>query len=308
MIKYYLLKISQLLKKYLLSFIIPLLSLISPACATKILYYNAFHKKLNLKNPITLNDKILWLKLYTYRNNPLINQCSDKVRVREYVEKLGLANILIPLFFVGKKAYEINWNILPDCFVLKCNHGAGFNILCDSKSELNKDQTVKTLNHWLKINYWMRWAEINYRYIPRRILCEKYLVNNNKELPYDYKIYCFNGCAKYTLVCIGRIAGTPIFYFFDENWNLTRINNDSINADVNLSIPKPLHYENMLQYARILSKPFPFVRVDFYIVDDKIYFGEMTFTPSGGLDDKRLPETDILFGSMVNLDYKSVAS
>ena len=122
--------------------------------------------------------------------------------------------------------------------------------------------------------------------------------------PKDYKVYCFNGCPKYIMVCVGREnQGHPKFYFFDENWVLARINRDSKSAPPDFSLPKPKCFDKLIDCAKKLSKPFPFVRADFYIVNDKVYFGELTFTPSGGLDSNRLKETDLLMGSMVNLKY-----
>lgn len=120
--------------------------------------------------------------------------------------------------------------------------------------------------------------------------------------PEDYKVYCFNGEPKYILVCVGREEkGHPKFYFFDAEWKLAPLNKDSQNAGENFTIEKPVCLEKLLEYARKLSKPFPFVRADFYIVKDKIYFGELTFTPAGGMDANRLKETDIMFGKLLKI-------
>lgn len=130
------------------------------------------------------------------------------------------------------------------------------------------------------------------------------ITSANWTAPADYKVYCFQGEPQYILVCVGRENdGHPKFFFFDKDWKLARINKDSIDAPDDFSIDKPSCLEELLQYARKLSKPFPFVRVDFYVDGEKIYFGEMTFTPSGGLDANRLPETDYLMGSLVDLNY-----
>lgn len=124
--------------------------------------------------------------------------------------------------------------------------------------------------------------------------------------PEDYKIYCFNGEPKYIMVCVGRETGKrPKFYFFDSEWNLARINPDSKKAPQNFTMEKPKCLDRVLNYAKTLSTPFPFVRVDFYIVKEKIYFGELTFTPAGGMDSNRLPETDIMMGDLVDLNYKN---
>lgn len=123
--------------------------------------------------------------------------------------------------------------------------------------------------------------------------------------PEDYKVYCFHGMPKYILVCVGREKnGHPKFYFFDSNWNLARINKDSKNAPIGFSLEKPSCLNEMFECSRKLSKPFPFVRVDFYVVQDKLYFGELTFTPSGGIDSARLPETDLMMGKLIDLCRK----
>lgn len=132
------------------------------------------------------------------------------------------------------------------------------------------------------------------------------IASANWVAPDDYKIYCFQGEPQYIIVCVGRENnGHPKFYFFDKDWNLARINNDSINAPDDFHIDKPCCLDKLLQYARVLSNPFPFVRVDFYVDGEKIYFGEMTFTPSGGLDVNRLPETDLMLGNLVDLYYNA---
>jgi len=262
-------------------------------------------RKLDLTNPKTLNEKIMWLKLNTYRDNPLVIQCADKYRVREYLASQGLSHIQIPLYYVYDNAESINWLDLPGSFVIKCNHGCGYNIICTDKAGLNIRDTEKQLRIWTKSEYWRRLAEINYRHIPHKIICEKYLSVENGSPPEDYKVYCFNGQARYVLVCVGRFAEKTFFYFFDEKWELARINPDGIAAYDGFSLPEPAQLPNMLNCSAILSRPFPFVRIDYYVVNNDLYFGEMTFTPSAGLDKNRLPETDLLFGSMIDLNYAS---
>lgn len=122
--------------------------------------------------------------------------------------------------------------------------------------------------------------------------------------PTDYKVYCFSGKPKYILVCVGREKnGHPKFYFFDIDWNLSRINPDSIHAPEGFTLDKPVCFDKLIEYAARLSRPFPFVRADFYVIGDMVYFGELTFTPSGGLDSNRLPETDQMMGDLVDLHY-----
>ncbi len=133
------------------------------------------------------------------------------------------------------------------------------------------------------------------------------LVNKKWVAPYDYKVYCFNGIAKYIMVCVGREASVgrekerPKFYFYDRNWKLARIDKDTQNAPKDFSIPMPACLEKMLSDAEKLAQPFPFVRVDFFVVEERLFFGELTFTPDRNLDTDIFPETDLMFGNMIDL-------
>lgn len=275
---------------------------ISPKLNTKMRYRAAFGKKLNLDHPVTLNEKLLWLKLNKYMNDPLVIQCADKYAVRQYITDCGCPEILNTLIGVWDSAEDIPWDDLPDRFVLKWNFGAGMNIICDDKSKLDPKATVEQLKKWGKCKYWLTHSEMQYKYAPKKIICEKYLNDGKGLLPEDYKVYCFHGKPEYVMLCVGREKGHPKFYFLDREWNLARINRDSKAAPEGFRIEKPECLEDIFTYAQKLSKPFPFVRVDFYVVDGRVYFGELTFTPAGGLDSARLPETDIMLGNMVNLE------
>lgn len=286
------------------------LTLISPKLNTKARYRSAFKKKMDLKNPKTLNEKISWLKIYNYNQNPLIAQCADKYRVREYIKECGLEDILIPFYGVYKTADEIPWDSLPNQFVLKWNFGAGYNIVCTDKKETDRDAVLSKMKKWGKDKYWLTHSEMQYKHSPKRIVCEKLLnadetkniKTNEWVAPKDYKIYCFNGEPKFIMVCVGREKNNhPKFYFFDERWQLARINRDSKNAPMDFSLDKPRCFEKLINSAKALSRSFPFVRVDLYAVEDKVYFGELTFTPSGGLDSNRLEETDIMMGNMLDI-------
>lgn len=274
------------------------LSVCSPVYATKLLYFIHFHKWLDLNNPQTLNEKILWLKLNTYNNNPLVTKCADKYRVREYVAEKGCPEILNELYGVWNHAEEIEWTKLPDSFAMKCNHGCGYNIICSDKQKLNEAKTKIQLNKWLSEDFWKRNAEVNYRQIEKKIICEKYIQGKHDERLNDYKVYCFHGKALFILFCIDKERK---FYFFDREWNFLRINPDGLSAPKSFHVEKPACIEKLLEYAERLSEPFPFVRVDFYVEQEKIIFGEMTFTPAAGLDTARLKETDMFFGELLKL-------
>lgn len=270
-----------------------------PVLASELLFLRRFGRRIDLKNPKTLNEKIMWLKLNTYRDSVLVEQCADKLRVRDYVRQAGCGDILNELYAVWESADQIPWDELPESFVLKCNHGCGYNLLVADKEKLDREAAEHQLNDWMRQDFWRQSAELQYRNIPRRILCERYL--NTESALYDYKLYCFNGIAEYVLVCVGRESGRPAFYFFDRNWNFCPITRDGKKASADFTLPRPVGLEKMLECAERLSAPFPFVRVDLYDADGKVVFGELTFTPAAALDTGRLPETDVMFGEMLRL-------
>ena len=271
----------------------------SPVIATRIKYRYNFHRGIHLRNPRTLDEKIQWLKLNTYRDNPLVTQCADKYLVRAYVEECGCGGILNDLLYVWDHPSQIEWDRLPESFVIKCNHGCGYNLLCRDKAELNVQEAQKQLTAWYNENYWKISAEIQYRKIPKKVICERFIGGGSPL--YDYKFYCFNGKARYVMVCAGREQGKPKFYFFDRDWRFCPITRDGKNAPEGFTLPRPEAFDRMMEYAEKLSRPFPFVRTDLYDADGKVIFGELTFTPASGLDTNRLPETDLLFGSMLKL-------
>ncbi len=283
-----------------------LLTDISPKLNTKFVYRRTFGKPIDLHNPTTLDEKIQWLKLNTYYNNQLVTDCADKYRVREYVEKCGCGEILNQLYGVYDNPEEINWDELPDKFVIKWNFGCGQNFICKDKSQYNEHQVKKMLWKWRKAHrtFYRNMSEMQYKTIEPKLICEKLIETETGELPKDYKLYCFNGVPDCALVCADRIsAGHASYYFFDKDWNLKRYNKMGLEAPENFSLPRPENYEKLFEYASVLSKPFPFVRADFYLEKGEITFGELTFTPSGGFDRGRLPSTQKLFGDMLKLPY-----
>ena len=270
----------------------------------KFWYRRYLKKPLDLENPKTLDEKIQWMKLYYYKDNPLVYQCADKFRVRDYVKDCGMEHILNDLIATYHSANEIDWDVLPQKFVLKWNFSNGGNVICSDKSKLDRKQAIKELNRFQKIKPHLKYAEPQYN-VEKVLLCEKFIETENGEAPVDYKFYCFNGEAKYVLCCYGRsLDRRPAFYFFDKDWQLQRFNKMGLEAPEGFTMPKPEGMDDLFRYAEILSKPFPFVRADVYLENGKAYFGELTFTPGGGYDMNRLPETQLKFGQMVNLPPK----
>lgn len=275
------------------------ISYISPKLNTKLLFLRKFGRMPELKNPKTLNEKLLKLKLERYGKDPLVRQCADKYKVREFIEERGCGNCLNKLLGVYDKAEDIDFDSLPNQFVLKWNFGCGYNIICDDKAKLNIPETVAQLKKWGKEPFWTYYSELQYKGVPKKIIAEEYIGDNEGNPPEDYKFYCFNGNAYCVMLCEGRKEGWPKFYFFDKDFNLLRINRDSKEAPADFSRTKPAGIEEAFRIADKLSEGFPFVRVDLYITGGQVRFGEMTFTPAAALDNKRLPETDLMFGEML---------
>lgn len=279
------------------------LTRISPTISSKILYRKAFNKKLNLKNPKTFNEKLQWLKLYW--PSKLKTICADKYEVTNYARENNCEEIVNEIYGIYNCVEEINWNELPDKFALKCTHGCGANIICNNKNNLNIKESIKKLNGWMKQDYSLEYAEIHYKNIKPRIICEKYLETDTGVLPIDYKVFCFNGIPKITMVCSERKNGIAKYYLYDNDWNLKPYNKSSIelinrNESKNFE-NRPSCFKEMLKYAKKLSKPFPFVRIDFYEIRGKIILGEMTFTPCGCLDNNLTIEAEIEMGNMIKL-------
>lgn len=278
-----------------------LLTKISPTLASRFIYRIAKGKKLDLKDPQLFDEKIMWLKLNTYYNNPLITKCVDKYAVREYIKEKGCEEILNELIGVYDSSDKIEWDKLPDRFALKCNHGCGYNIICDDRSKLDVTAAKKQLDAWMAEDYYLSFAEVNYKYVPKRIICEAYLSSKDGFLPNDYKIYCFNGVPKLVLTCYDRDDAKEQvqLVFTDLDFNVLPYGAEGINDGK--VIERPESFDKMLEYSKILSEGFPFVRMDFYDIDGKVYFGEMTFTPAGGLAKYYNDEGQKRLGEMISL-------
>lgn len=166
-------KIAKIVYRNLYNLFFCIVTIISPELNTKMRYKRAFGRKLDLENPQTLNEKVLWLKLHTYYKNPLVVQCADKVAVRDYIKECGCEEILIDIIGVYERAEDIPWEELPDSFVLKWNFGAGMNIVCTNKSEMDKDDVIRQMKKWGKKKYWLPYSEMQYKFCKKRIICER---------------------------------------------------------------------------------------------------------------------------------------
>lgn len=261
--------------------------------------------KLNLKSPQTFNEKLQWLKLYN--RNPEYTKMVDKYEVREYIkEKIG-EEYLIPLIGVYDKFDDIDFDKLPNQFVIKCNHDSGGLVICKDKSKLDIESARKKINRSLKTNYYYSGREWPYKNVKPKILIEKYMEDNvDKEL-IDYKLYAFNGKVDYVMVCFDRFNGGTKFIYFDRNWNMKKtFSSDGIKYGDSVKLRKPKNLGKMFKFASVLSKNIPFVRVDFYEVNGKLYFGELTFFPSSGFDNTRTKDVVNYLNNELGVDYENI--
>lgn len=263
------------------------------------LYYRVHLKrKLNLEQPKTLNEKLNWLKFND--RNPFYSIVVDKYANREYVASMIGEKYLVPLLGVWNHFDDIDFNQLPNKFVLKCNHDSGGLVICTDKSKLDKRAAKKKIEDSLKCKFYLVGREWQYKNVKPKIICEE-LLGNGKVPPSDYKFMCFNGRPDNVMVCYGRETGTPQYYFFDMGWNLKRYNGWGKKASSDFTLPQPENFEKMIQIAEILSKPYYFARIDLYNIDGKIFFGEITLTPNSGFDANITYEADLLLGDKLHL-------
>lgn len=261
---------------------------ISPIFYVKWQYKYITGHKLNLENPVRYTEKLQYLRLFTYPKDELVSKCASRDGAREYLKELGLEDLLIEYYGIYDSFDEIDFEKLPKQFVLKCTHACAFNKIVLDKSKLDINKTRKQFNKWLKTNYGKKTLEMHYSPIKPRIIIEKY-IGELDELPYEYKIHVFNGIAKSLYVVSGR--GKDIRYNnYYIDW--TSFDGSQFNGWKKTEFPinMPENWGKMVEIAEILGKKFPFVRVDLYNVNGKIYFSEMTFTPAKGtliLDDDK---------------------
>ena len=260
-------------------------------------YYTS--KPLNLNNPRTFNEKIQWLKLYD--NSLLKTKLTDKYQVREWIkEKIG-ENYLVPLLGVWDGFDEINFDSLPDSFVLKCNHGSGMSVIVEDKNKIDKSKLKELFDYWMNINFAYNSLELHYKDISRKIIAEDYIEQNNGDL-LDYKIHVFNGEPKIIQVIGQRnfLSNTAKECFFTPQWTPQDVKYHTYDS-YELLPEKPFNLDEMLEISRILAKGFKYVRVDLYNLEGRIKFGEMTFTSASGFT-KWGKDIQSLFGSWINLN------
>lgn len=257
-------------------------------------------EKLDLKNPQTFNQKLQWLKLYNRK--PEYTTMVDKYAVKEYVaSKIGKGYI-IPTLGVWNTPDEIEWDKLPNQFVLKTTHGGGGCgvVICKDKSSFDKVAAKNKLQKSLDSDIYLTFREWPYKDVPKRIIAEQYMTNEGKDLE-DYKVHNFNGEPKIILVCRNRFEnGLMIDDFYSTDWQQLDMRRP---GHPNSMIPQspPQGLSEMLTLSKILAKDIPFLRIDFYIIKGKIYFGELTFFPAAGMCKFEPEEWDYKLGEMIKL-------
>lgn len=270
-------------------------------CTNDVLYirvrfFIVYHRCINLKNPDTFFAKINWLKLYD--RNPGYTPLVDKYEVRQYIaEKIG-KEYLNNLLGVYKHPDAIDFNALPNSFILKATHGAAWNIICHDKTKFDIDNSKKTMNKWLKSNFYELWGEHVYKNVAPRLVCEELLINENEPSLIDYKFHCFNGVPKYIQIDRNRFQNHTLD-FYDLEWN--RLPFGLWFPKSKNTIPKPFRLGKMIELAEKLSAEFRYLRVDFYVVKDKIYFGELTFYPCNGFGVFDPPAMDYELGKLLKI-------
>ncbi len=266
-------------------------------------YRLEMEKKLNLKNPQTFNEKLQWLKLHD--RNPEYTKMADKYEVRKHIEKKIGEEYLIPLLGVWDSFEEIDFDSLPDQFVLKCTHDSGGLVICRDKKLFDASAAKLKIDKCMKRNYFWQNREWPYKNIKPRIIAEKFMVDtddvNSKEGLTDYKFYCFGGVPQFAYVSTGlENHATARISFVTLDWEQAPFKR--LDYEPFSQLPKkPENLEKMLELAKTLSEGISFLRVDFYEINDKIYFGELTFFPGSGMVCLEPEEWDYKLGEMIKL-------
>ena len=278
-----------------------------PVTLIKLRYFFRFKKKVNLKQPRDLNEKILYLKLFG--DTSMWTECADKYLVRKYVERNGLEEYLVKLYGVWLSAEDFSLSSLPNAFILKANNGDGksSNLIVKNKNEVSERELKKMITEWLsKKNIGALAAEPQYKNMTPCVIAEELLpIKDGSKSLIDYKIFCFNGEPYCIWACSDRDKDGTYVMTYDLNWQAhpewSVFDSRYRKADL---LPKPLNFELMLKVAKTLAKPFPQVRVDLYNIDGKIYFGETTFTSLGGMMNFFTEDFLTKAGDKIDINYR----
>ena len=265
-------------------------------------YWRVFHKRLNLKNPQTFNEKIQWLKLYDRK--PEYTKMVDKYEAKKYIASVIGAKYIIPTLGVWEHFDDIDFETLPDKFVLKTTHDSGTIVICKNKNEFDYKDAKKKLEKRLHYNYYKMHREWPYKNVKPRIIAEKYMEDSATKELRDYKLFTFNGVVKALFIATERQNPNEEtkFDFFDENLKHLDLKNGHPNATVPPACPETFNEMKIL--AEKLSKNIPHLRCDFYEINGKVYFGELTFSHWSGLTPFEPESWDLVFGNWICLPKK----
>lgn len=265
----------------------------------KLKYKKCMGKRLNLKHPATFNEKLQWLKVHDH--NPQYINLVDKYEAKKIIaEKIG-EQYIIPTLGVWNSFDEIDFDKLPDAFVLKCTHDSGGVILCKDKSQFDKKMAKNVIEKDLKRNYFWGGREWPYKHIKPRIIAERYIIDHATGSLDDYKFFCFDGIVDNVMVVRGRNEGKPLFYHFDKEWNLCRFNRLTRALPSGFKEEKPKFINEMISIAEKLSSGIRHVRIDLYEANGQIYFGEFTLYNQSGFETGFDDYSDGYLGSKIIL-------
>jgi len=262
-------------------------------------------EKLHLENPQTFNQKLQWLKLYD--RNSKYTEMVDKYEAKKYVSNIIGEEYIIPTLGIYEKFEDINFEDLPEQFVLKCTHDSGGLVICKNKKEFNQEEAKKKINKCLKKNFYYVFREWPYKNVKPRIIAEKYMMDEKQtEELIDYKFFCFNGIPKFLYVSEGLSNhATAKISFANMNYEKEPFYRNDYNQFEELP-EKPINFEKMKELAQKLAKDIPFLRVDFYEIDSKIYFSELTFFPNAGYIPFYPEKYDKVLGDMLELPKNKI--
>lgn len=269
--------------------------------ALKLKFERVMGEQLDLKRPTTYSQKLQWLKLYD--RNPIYTNLVDKYEVKKIVaQKIG-QKYIVPTYGIWNRVDQIQWEKLPNLFVIKCTHDSGSTIICRDKAQLDRQSVEETLKKHLSKSQFLYGREWPYKKVKPRIIAEKLLTEGAETPIIDYKVLCFHGEPKLIEVHQGRGTDCYTQDYYDTDWNLIRISQKGYPVSLKAS-PKPAEIETLLTFSRLLSAEIPHVRVDWYLIGHEIYFGELTFYDGSGLCVFDHHEDDELMGSWIRLEAK----
>lgn len=265
----------------------------------RIKYWSKLGKKLNLKNPQTFNEKLQWIKLHDRKDYYTV--LVDKYEVKNYISSVIGNRYVIPTIGIYNRFDDIDFDELPRQFVIKCTHDSGGLVVCEDKEKLNIDSVRKKIEKSLSENFYYAGREWPYKNVRPRIIIEKYMIDDELDELRDYKFFCFNGKVEFYKVDFNRFTKHQANYY-DRNSRLLRFGEVVCPPDFKKKIIAPKNLNQMIDIAEKLSRDIPFVRVDLYDVNNRIFFGEMTFFPASGFGSFTPRKYDKIIGDLIDLD------